>query len=478
MDSLSRRSFIAKASAAAASLAASKFIHAGQTEFDLVILNARCIDPDTRLDAVRNVGVSRGRIASISHSELRGKRVIDGNGLVLAPGFIDIIAHGQDLENDRLSAFDGVTTKLQMENGVDDQDAWHREQQGKRMLNYGAGCGHNHARNRIFGSAEAADKGVATDAQVAEMANILEEELRKGAIGVGFGLEYTPLARRWEVMELFKVAGKYRASCHVHTRYGTLLEEQSNLTAIQEVIASGLIYGAPVHIVHVPSMGLSNTDKALRVIEAAQKRGLDVSCDFYPYTAFGTGISSEVFDPGWQTKFGIDYKDLEWAATHERLTAETFEKYRKAGGFVIAHAIPEAAVREAVKSPATMVGSDGRIYDGVGHPRTTGTFARVLGHYSRDEKLITLMEALKKMTIMPAKRLEKRCSAFRNKGRLQVGCDADLVLFDSRSIIDRATFDKPAELSEGVKFLWVHGQGVIEEGKLVEDARPGKGLRA
>jgi len=445
-------------------------------DYDLVVRNGRVIDPESRLDGIRNVGIRGGRIASVSTSELRGRRILDAAGLVVAPGFIDIISHGHDLENDRLQLQDGVTTKLQMEAGALNVDEWYGLQLGKRMANYGCAASHAAARRSVMG--DRWSEASSTDAEIAAMAIIVDRGLREGGLGVGFGLEYQPGTTRWEVLEMFRVAGKHGASCHVHTRYGTLLEEQHNLTAISEVLSASLVSGAPIHIVHVPSMALGGTSRSLQVIEEAQRKGFDVTCDFYPYTAFATGISSEVFDVGWQTKFGIDYKDLQWAKTNERLTKESFEKYRKEGGTVIAHAIPEAAVQAAVKSRATMVGSDGSLTDGTGHPRATGTFCRVLGHYSRDLGLIPLAEAVRKMTIMPARRFEKRCPEFKRKGRVQVGADADLSVFDPRSVIDRATFEKPAQTSVGMQWVLVAGKLAVDAGKLVEDSRLGRPLRA
>src|SRR5205085_7830249 len=135
--------------------------------------------------------------------------------------------------------------------------------------------------------------------------------------------------------------------CHVHTRFGAIQEPDNNIAAVEEVISAAAITGAPLHIVHVPSMALGLTPIVLRMIGDAQARGMDLTACCYPYTAFGTGLGSAVFDEGWQARFGIDYKDLQWVATGERLTAETLAKYRKSGGMVIAYAIPEEAVRAA-----------------------------------------------------------------------------------------------------------------------------------
>ncbi|MBS1728264.1 MAG: amidohydrolase family protein [Armatimonadetes bacterium] len=463
---------------AASSLGFSPILHA---DYDLVIANGRLIDPDSKTDGIRYVGIRGGTVAAISKTPIKGRKTIDATGLVVAPGFIDPISHGQDLENDQVQVFDGLTTKLQLEAGVRDQDQWHKAQKGNRICNYGAGVGHPTIRGEVMGNEHDAELSPSTPAQVDKMANIIDEQLRKGAIAVGYGFEYVPGSTRMEAFRMFEVAGKHEASCHVHMRYGTYLEEQSVFTAIEEVVALSLMTDAPLHIVHVPSMALGQTKDALMMINRAQKamaeRGYRfLTCDFYPYTAFGTGISSEVFAEGWQQRFGIDYPDLEYAKTHERLTKETFEKYRAAGGMVIAHAIPEAAVQAAIQNHGAMVGSDGGLTKGVGHPRSAGTFCRVLGRYSRELKLIDLSEAIRKMTIMAAKRMEHRCPDFKRKGRVQRGSDADIIVFDPKTVSDRATFDEPALTSIGMHHVLINGVQVIENGKL-RDVRPGTGLR-
>jgi dihydroorotase len=176
---------------------------------------------------------------------------------------------------------------------------------------------------------------------------------------------------------------------------------------------------------------------------------------------------------------GIDYKDVQWAETGERLTAETFEKYRKKGGIVVVHSIPEEAARTAVANPIVMIASDGmRITGSKVHPRGQGTFSRVLGHYVREEKALDLMTALRKMTLMPAQRLEKRAPVFRDKGRIQVGADADITVFDPERILDRATYEEPLQYSQGIQFVLVNGVTVLKDGQLVEGVFPGNAARA
>jgi dihydroorotase len=226
-------------------------------------------------------------------------------------------------------------------------------------------------------------------------------------------------------------------------------------------------------------MGLRNTPDLIAMVEGARRHGLDVTTECYPYTAGSTALQSAVFDPGWQEAMGITYKDIQWAETGERLTAETFEKYRKQGGIVVIHSIPEEAARAAVSNPIVMIASDGMMITGAKvHPRGQGTFSRVLGHYVRDEKALDLMTALRKMTLMPAQRLEKRAPAFQNKGRIRIGSDADITVFDAGRVIDKATYDDPLEYSEGIQFVLVNGVPVVKDGRLIESVFPGRAARA
>jgi len=452
--------------------------------YDLVILNGRVIDPESKTDDVRNLGITNGKIKSISRNQLNGRTTIDARGLVVSPGFIDLHQHGQDEENFRFKAMDGVTSALELEVGTGDVDQWYAQREGKSLINYGVSAGHLAARMAamkepvtFLPTGEAA-KRAATDAEIADMKQRLEHGLQRGAVAVGFGIQYTPNASHWEILEMFRVAARYSASCHVHMRNAGAKEPASSVQALEELLSAAAITGAPLQVVHVHSTGGSATPKLLQMIGEARARGLDVTTECYPYIAGMTDIKSAIFNEGWQEVFGIDYKDLQWAATGERLTKETFEKYRQTGGMVAVFSMTEEIVLGALRNPLTMIASDGILEKGKGHPRTAGTYSRVLGKYVREDGVLTLMEALTKMTLMPAQRLERRVPSMKNKGRIRVGADADLTIFDPQTISDRSTFQEPAQASVGVSFVIVNGALVVKDGQLQTDVHPGVAIRA
>ena len=245
------------------------------------------------------------------------------------------------------------------------------------------------------------------------------------------------------------------------------------IDSLQEMLADAAATGAPLHVVHITSTSVRQTPVSLRMIAGARRRGLDVTTEAYPYTAGMTDLASAIFSDGWQGRMGGgDYGDLQWALTGERLTADTFARYRKQGGMVIHHTIPEDVVREAVADPTVIIASDGILENGKGHPRAAGTYARVLGRYVREQHALSLMDALRKMSLLPAERL-----GIQSKGRLQVGADADITVFDPERVIDRATFENAAQYSDGIPYVLVAGVLVVRDGRLVEGVAPGRGLR-
>ena len=451
--------------------------------YDLVILNGRVIDPESQTDALRNVGINKGKIEVISQSRLNGKNIIDASGLVVSPGFIDLHQHGQNEENYRLKVLDGVTSALELEVGTGDVDRWYAERKGKSLINYGVSVGHLAARMAAmkepvtFVPTGEAARRAATDEEISEMADRIDKGLRSGAIAVGFGLQYTPKASQWEVLELFRVAARFNASCHVHLRHAGA-KDPGSIGALQEVVSAAAITGAPLHVVHIHSTGGPATPKLLQMISELRRNKFDITTECYPYIAGMTDIKSAIFNEGWQEVFGIDYKDLQWAATGERLTKESFEKYRQTGGMVAVFSMTEENVRDALHMPLTMIASDGIMENGKGHPRTAGTYSRVLGKYVREEQVLTLIDALAKMTLMPAKRLERRVPSMNYKGRLRAGADADITIFHAESINDRATFQEPAREATGVKYVIVNGVVVVKDGKVQPNVHPGGPIRA
>ncbi len=451
--------------------------------FDLVLAGGRVIDPESGLDAVRYVGIRGKTIAAISRTPLRGATVIDATGLVIAPGFIDLHSHGQTDENYRYKAMDGVTTALEMEVGASPVAAWYAAREGTSLINFGATVGHIPARMAVLrdtGTFLPRDHAVtkrATADEVRQVTALIQRGLDEGALGIGFGINYVPLTTRTEILELFRLAASRGVANYVHLRHAGAVEPGSAIEALQEVIADAAATGAALHVVHLTSTCLRQTATCLQMIEGSRQRGLDVTTEAYPYTATQTNLDSAIYDEGWQERLGMTYKDLQWVATGERLTAESFARYRQQGGSVIGHSIPEEISRLAVASPLVIVASDGMLANGKGHPRGAGTYARVLGYYVRQQQATSLLQAIRKMSLLPAQRLETAVPMMRLKGRIKVGADADLAIFDPARVIDRATFENPAQYSEGIMHVIVNGVPVVRDGRLVENVKPGVAIR-
>ncbi len=457
--------------------------------YDRVILGGRVIDPASNLDAVRNIGLQGGRIAVITTRALSGRDTIDARGLVVAPGFIDLHAHGQTPETYRFYALDGVTTALELELGTSDVAAWYRERSAGELVNYGVSIGHIKVRMAVMhdaGTRMPVGDGAYRDAsaaQIAEIAQGIESGLREGAVDIGAGFPYTPAATRDELLAVFRVAARTKTPIHVHIRPG--------VSGLKEALALAGETNAPLHVVHINSAGLAETPAMLEMIRHARAHGRDVTTEAYPYDAGMTEIQSATIQDVYKAAPDERLAELEWPPTGERLNRESFERYTRLGGPLVIHTNTEPMVVAAITSPVTIIASDAYWQDGTGHPRTTGTFARVLGRYVRDARAdvgaqhaaplrhdtLSLMDAIRKMTLMPAQRLEARVPAMRQKGRLRVGADADITIFDPATVIDRSTYREPSLAPVGIQHVIVNGVSVVANGRAVEGVAPGKAVR-
>jgi hypothetical protein len=435
------------------------------------------MDPASNLDGVRYVAIRGDKIVAISESPLQGKTVVDVKGLIVAPGFIDLHQHGQTPENYRLKARDGVTTALELEVGVSPAAPWYREREGKALINFGASAGHIPAMMAVmhdtgtFLPHDAAAERVPTAEEHRQALERMRQALDEGAPGIGMGIAYLK-ATRAQILDVFRLAAERKVPVFVHMRSAGPVEPGA-VDALQEVLADAAATGASLHVVHITSTCLREAPLCQQMIEGARRHGMDVTTEAYPYTAGMTDLGSAIFDPGWEGRMGgIGFGDLQWAATGERLTAESFARYRKQGGMVAIHDIPEETVRLAMADPTVMIGSDGIMDRGKGHPRASGTFARVLGRYVREQNDLPLMAAIRKMSLMPADRL-----GMTNKGRLAPSADADITVFDPARVADRATFEQPAQYSVGIPYVLVNGTFVVKNGELQDGVAPGRAVR-
>lgn len=454
--------------------------------YDVVIRGGRVMDPETGRDETADVGINGASIARISAAPLDGARVIDATGLVVAPGFIDLHSHVQDDEGYRLKALDGVTMALELELGVADVARFLEERKGGALVHFGTTADHPAARAAALGSpqpegslvppAGPAMERPATEEELGRIKARLRSEMDRGALGIGMGIAYTPGATRHEVIETFRLAAERHRPVFTHVRSSGRAEPGSSIESVSEVIGAAAVTGASLHIVHINSSCLRDAAECLALVEGARARGLDVTTEAYPYGAGMTAINSSLFGPGWEKRLGIGYAELEDPQTGQRLDEASFRRLRSAPEqkVVLIFVNPDEIVDAVMVHPLVMVASDGL----AAHPRGAGTYARVLSRYVRTQGRLTLMAALRKMTLMPAQRLESAAAAARRKGRLQEGADADIVVFEPRTVQDRATYKAPKMPSVGMRHVLVSGQSIVLDGKIVEGARPGRALLA
>jgi N-acyl-D-amino-acid deacylase len=438
--------------------------------FDLVIRNGRVVDPAGTVDAICNVGIRDGKIHTLTAGAVEGREVVDAAGLTVVPGFIDIHMHEDPLQPDGtipwhtawFMAGMGVTTAIGGNCGSNFGKLvayYDRIRSGGSPTNYAAFAGHRWLRE-ITGATDRYRP--ATREQIAAMKPLLREALAGGALGLSYGLEYVPGASDEECFELARVVAEFAGKvCSIHQRH----DAERSLEAVAEAIAISRESGVPMQISHIGSMcAFGQMTEALQMIDTARAEGLDITSDCYPYAAFSTMLGSAVFDDGCLEKWGVGYDSLLIGTgphAGKRMTAELFRVLREEqpDTAIIAFVMNEAEVFQALRHPVVSIGSDGFMHNRQGHPRGVGTFPRVLGRFVREGHL-SFMEALRKCTIMNADRF-----GWHHKGRVQEGCDADLLLIDPAALADRNTFEQPDLSPVGVHAVIVNGQVAVRQGE-------------
>ena len=451
-----------------------------QVNYELVIKDGLVIDPETGLQAIRHIGIIDHKIVVITTNKIFGKKTISAEGLIVSPGFIDLNVHNLNETTLKLRAYDGVSTALEMEGGVADMDEFTHSLKSQTPINVGTAVGHMKVRMKVmrdFGleiASGPAAYNLASKGQLKEILNQIKIGLEKGAIGIGMALAYTPGASYWEVMEVFRLANYSKAPVHIHLRSAGV----NAVKGFSEVISASMLYDTPVHVVHLNSIAGKYSPRILSMMELMRKRGMEVSTEIYPYTRVMTSIESSFIDINWLEKQSKRGKEVIYVRTGEFLNTENFFSAKEQGGWVIFGDLDENILEYLIKADGVMVASDSTIFNDKGHPRTAGSFSRVLAKYVRERKILSLMEGINRLSYLPAAHLQKYASVFKNKGRLQENADADIVIFDINKIQDRATYQNATIPSQGVQYLIVNGKLVIEDGILQENTFPGKILKA
>jgi dihydroorotase/N-acyl-D-amino-acid deacylase len=500
--------------------------------YDVLITNARIVDGTGAPAYTGDVAIVGRQIARVSTTSIprdSALRVIDAKGHVLAPGFIDMHAHLEPLltmPDAQSAARQGVTLAL---GGPDGGGPWpfgaYLDSADRTGLGINVAylTGHNTIRREVMGTANRAP----TAAELARMAQMVGQAMHEGAFGISTGLRYIPgfYSKTDEVVALSKVAAD---SGGIYTSH--LREEGLGLfEGVAEALEIGRRAHIPIVLTHHKAIGQQMWGKStvtLHMVDSAREAGTDVMMDQYPYTASSTGL--DVLVPPWALEGGraelakrlqnpvlkdsitrgvVDYllndrgggdvkrvqfanvawdhtldgKTLyDWAVrkgippTPEKTAPLVLEGVVNGGASMVFHVIDEGDVRRIMAHPMTMIGSDGRLSrpgDGVPHPRNYGTFPRVLGEYVRVQHVLTLEQAVHKMTGMSAKRL-----GLTTRGCIRVGCFADITVFDPATIADKGTFTQPHQYPVGIDWVFVNGTPVVADGKFT-DARPGRVLK-
>lgn len=440
--------------------------------YDIVIKGGRVIDAASHYDRIADVGIDGTTIAAVKSQRLKGRRMIDATDKVVSAGFIDLLSYEPEDYGAWYKIGDGVTTNLGM-HGINARAVdFFARFENRCVVHFGGAFDNPWIRANLFGL----NPGQAANpTQVGQLADECDRQIHDGWIGVDFEPEYTPGIAFDEMKALAEVAKRNNVPCFFHGRFSAV---GTNMLTLNEIIEVAKQTGARVHVEHIISTGGTfDMAKSLKHLQQARDEGYDVSACMYPYNFWATYLGSPRFNPGWQQRFRISYSDLQIAGTSERLTPATFAEYQRQNKLAAAFAIPEADVHTCLRDPHVMIGSDAILTNGNNHPRATGCFSRTLGRYARDNNVISLPEALGKMTILPARRLQRQVPALRKKGRLQRGADADITVFDPVSVIDMSTVENPAQYSRGIEWVLIMGQVAKHPEGVDQNIRAGQPIK-
>ena len=493
----------------------------GADQFDLVINNGRIMDPESKLDAVRNLGIKDGKITAITKDKLSGKEYIDANGLVVAPGFVDLHSHGSPIPfSQKMHLRDGVTTPLENEVGANPVDLFYNNLKGQSRTNYGATASPMGVRETVFNSHYKTKTGhivrdlmdvtldtcadmsmsstVPNQEQIKEISAQIEEGLRQGGLGIGVPVGYmTTGTTSQETADWQRLAAKYGVATYLHGRFSSQMPPTSGILGMEEMLSSVSVYGGGLLIQHIHQQTLSQTPMALKMIDDARKKGAKVQAEVYPYNIGSTIVGADYLVPSnYGPNMGHTYKDILEVATMKPLTKERYEELVKTnpGANVLFTGISNEGMLSALAHPTTFVGSDsmpmtitktGKMAidwdidykDVSGHPRAAGTHAKIL-RLVRETKIMPLMLAISKMSYMPAKFLEDNgVPSMALKGRIKVGADADITIFDPKTVKDNSTYKQGGLPSTGIPFVIVNGTIIVKDSKVINGIFPGKPVR-
>jgi Amidohydrolase family len=485
---------------------------------DLVLRGGRVIDPEADRDQVADVAIVGGRIAGVGDALGPAVNELDVAGHVVTAGFIDLHSHTADIPGLRLRALDGVTTALELEAGVSPVEPAYRQAAVEgRPINYGFAASWALARMEAVAGVEfdgrlgtflaniasPAWQGPASPSQIAAILTRLSADLADGAIGIGLLVGYAPGSDPAEYLQVAALAAEAGVPTFTHARDLIELAPNALIDGASEIVRAAGETGAQMHYCHINSTSLRHIDRVQDLVSRARAAGSRVSTEAYPYGSGMTGIGAAFLAPERLHERDLTPTDLTYARTGERVASDERLRELRAsdpGGLAIIRHLNEddpadlAVMLRSMTFPDAIVASDAMPLTWAGpvpdhltwplpetaftHPRTAGTFSRALRLLGAQNGPLGLTETLRRSSLLPARLLEPCVPAMRRKGRLQAGCDADIVVFDPVTVTDQATYARPTRPPVGIKHVIVNGTLVVRDADVVPAALPGQPVRA